>query len=278
MIPKKIWILWFQGISKAPFIVRECVESWRRENPNWEIEILNKENLNKYIILDFSEKILTQLDYTKQSNLIRLQLLSEYGGVWVDATTYCIKPLDDWIHEYTNSGFFAFHRPGRNKIMANWFMASYPGCPIVVKMKDRYVRFFEKNNFKKIGTLKLKIRRLLALVLNRNTSTARYWFSPVVTKFLRIYPYFIFHYLFEKLVSEDPQCRIIWNSTKKIPASGPHKLLASGLYSPLSQKIKNEIDERKNPLYKLTWKKDHSQYSPSSTIYYLLEGRYKNFE
>ena len=33
---------------------------------------------------------------------------SGYGGFWVDATVYCIKPLNEWIHDYITNGFFAY--------------------------------------------------------------------------------------------------------------------------------------------------------------------------
>ena len=76
LIPRKIWILWFQGLSEAPFLVRKCIDSWVKENQNWEVIILDENNLSKYVVLDLPENILANLPLTEKSNLVRLHLLS----------------------------------------------------------------------------------------------------------------------------------------------------------------------------------------------------------
>jgi hypothetical protein len=90
---------------------------------------------------------------------------------------------------------------------------------------------------------------------------------------LRAYPYFAFHYLFARLVEKDHVIRTIWDETVKVSASGPHTLQQHGMLSPLSAPLKKQIDEKEVPVYKLTWKYDHSRYSPNSSLFYLLQGR-----
>ena len=274
-IPKTIWIFWYQGISNAPFVVRGCIDSWVKENPGWEVVVLDKDNLAEYVVLALPNEKLADISLTKQSNLVRLQLLSQYGGVWADSTTLCMRPLDDWIDDCSTSGFFAFCNPGRDRIISSWFMACEKECPIVLKWRERYVSFFMKNNFNINGRFKQRIIKGLSKILNRSEKTTRYWISPLVTKLIRVYPYFVFHYMFETLVSNDSECQIIWNNTKKI-SHRPYPKKIGGLFSPLNENIKNEIDARNSPTYKLTWKYDHSKYSPSSVLYYLLEGRHED--
>ena len=163
LIPKKIWMLWYQGVSEAPFIVRSCIDSWIKQNPNWEVIILDSECLNQYVRLNLPEKKVTSLSLNHLSDLLRLALLSKYGGVWADATTFCMKPLDDWINDCSTSGFFAFYKPGRDRIMSNWFMVSEKGNPIVLKLKERLTLYWvenkfdiPKNRFQKIAKKKLE--------------------------------------------------------------------------------------------------------------------------
>ena len=137
LIPRKIWILWYQSLSEAPFVVRKCIDSWIKENPTWDVVILDSGCLDKYIRLGLPEKKLTSLPLATQSDLVRLALLSEYGGVWADATTLCMKPLDDWIDDYCTSGFFAFYRPGRDRILSSWFIASEKRCLLVSRLYER---------------------------------------------------------------------------------------------------------------------------------------------
>ncbi len=101
LVPRKIWIYWHQGMSEAPFVVRKCIESWVKENPGWEVNFLDKDNLGEYVVLNLREEKLVNLPLPHQSDLVRLQLLSKYGGVWADATTLCMRPLDDWIDDCT---------------------------------------------------------------------------------------------------------------------------------------------------------------------------------
>jgi hypothetical protein len=271
-IPRKIWIYWHQGLAHAPFVVKKCIDSWIRENPGWEIVILDKDSLHQYIDLDLPTDKLSKLDLAKQANLIRLQLLHEYGGVWVDATLYCIRPLDDWIFESAGSGFFAFYKPGPDRIISNWFLASTKASPIIVEWKRRYVSFFKNNTFNNDGEYKQRLLTYLARKFNGSEKTTKYWCSIIVRKIFRVYPYFISHYIFERVVSTNSECRKIWADTKKISAVGPHRIHKFGIFSPMDEKIKDEIDNKIAPLYKLTWKYDLSKYSTSSVLYYLLEG------
>lgn len=274
IIPRKIWLLWLQGLSEAPFIVKKCMESWLKENPGWEVIILDQNNLGEFIDLDLPDKKYACLPHAQKSDLVRLQLLSKYGGVWADSTTLCMKPLDEWIDNCTQSGFFAFAKPGRGRIMSNWFLVSEKQCPLILKLRELYISFFRNNNFNNKGRFKPRILNWLCKILNRSEKTTKYWFSPLITKIIRIYPYFIFHYMFERLVSCNLECQNIWKNTEKISTDGPLKIMRAGLFSSLNEDIKKDIDEKRVPLYKLTWKYDHNMYTSSSLLYYLLEGRH----
>ena len=81
--------------------------------------------------------------------------------------------------------------------------------------------------------------------------------------------------MFYRVVTTDALCRKIWDNTKKISADEPHKIQKYGPFFPLNNSIKQEIDEKHTPIYKLTWKYDHIKYIPSSVLYYLLESECK---
>ncbi|MCL2414039.1 MAG: capsular polysaccharide synthesis protein [Bacteroidales bacterium] len=118
-IPKKpelvgkniFWQFWYQGINEnTPKLVNACLNSVRKHSDSHEIIILSKENINDYLDLpDFVwERFGTGgYDITKLSNLIRLYLLSAYGGVWLDATIYLTNSIDK---QMLNEDFFAFQR------------------------------------------------------------------------------------------------------------------------------------------------------------------------
>jgi len=272
-IPRKLWILWHQGIDNAPFVVKKCIESWRTKNPTWEITLLDGKNLSDYITLGIPNHQLKQLSITKQSNLIRLQLLDKYGGVWADATTLCLNPLDNWIDEYCQSGFFAFSNAGKDREMANWFLASERDCPLTKKMLIEYRSFFTKNSFNNNGYIKERLIKRLSKYFNSNKERTSYWLSPFVTKILRIYPYFIFHYLFYRLICTDQECKGIWHKTLKVSPNNSRKVQSIGLLSKLTNETILNISSNIPHLYKLTWKYRHINYKENTLLHYILEGQ-----
>src|SRR5262249_37436294 len=130
-IPKIIWMMWLQGFAKAPCLVQRCAVSWSTHNPDWKINHLDGDNLQEYVNVDeFVGRNRKTISIQALSNVIRINLLKQYGGLWVDATCFCCKPLDEWLGEYTASGFFAFPDPARDRLLSSWFLASRPGCPL----------------------------------------------------------------------------------------------------------------------------------------------------
>lgn len=267
--PRKIWFLWLQGYENAPLIVKKCWKTWITNNPNWEVIFLSEDNLHNYVKLDLKDARLSHQRKNSQANLIRLKLLSEYGGVWVDATCFCVQPLDNWLGNYLDSSFFAFSNPGKDRLMSNWFLASNQDNPIVSKLYDELFSYLTSPNYRYEN--KTLLMRTLKKIMCRSTKSTKYWFHPLFTKVLKLYPHYIFHYLFTELVSNDYECKDIWDRTPKLSADIPHKMMKI-MHEPLPREIKHDIDSKTDFVYKLNWKKYNQQpVKTQSTIHYLLQ-------
>ena len=88
---KYVWICWFQGEERAPLLVKSCIQSAKKKFLDKEVIVLNDENLYQYV--EFPDYIRKKRDCglindALFSDLIRLQLLNKYGGLWIDATVY----------------------------------------------------------------------------------------------------------------------------------------------------------------------------------------------
>ena len=99
---KNIWICWWQGEEKTPLLVQRCIKSIRKNNKDCKITIITKYNYSEYIeipryILDKVEKGILSITYL--SDVIRSCLLSKYGGLWLDATIFCTKPIPNDVFE-----------------------------------------------------------------------------------------------------------------------------------------------------------------------------------
>ncbi len=271
-IPRKLWTLWYQGLSNAPYVVQKCFESWLKKNPTWDVVLIDSSNVNNYVDLKVPENILENLSKVHQSELVRLAILSKYGGVWADVTTFCTKPLDDWIDDYSTSGFFAFHKPGPDRLMENWFMASTKENPLILKLNDRISEYWIENDFPKLTRWQFKIiNKYLVRFFCMSTKTTKYWFSPIFTKYLKIYPYFVLFYMFERVVSTDPESQSIWENTKKISAKLPLLIWKKGLLSSPTKSILKQMNSEYIPLFKVTYRYDNEKYSPDTLLYYLIE-------
>ena len=90
----KIWICWWQGIDNAPDIVKKCVRSICENAAPYEVVILDDSNYRNYVnIPDWMERKRNQgiITRTHFSDFLRLELLAEHGGIWLDSTFFASK-------------------------------------------------------------------------------------------------------------------------------------------------------------------------------------------
>ena len=92
----KVWVLWWQGEENMPELVKICLENMKKKLYDSEVIILSKKNINDYI--QIPEYILTKFNkgvigFAHFSDILRITLLKEYGGIWIDSTIYISKEL-----------------------------------------------------------------------------------------------------------------------------------------------------------------------------------------
>lgn len=102
-IPKVIHYCWF-GNGKMPPLAEKCIASWKKHCPDYEIVCHNEDNF------DISENRYAGEAYAAGkwafvSDYVRLKVLYEEGGIYLDTDVEIIKPLDDLIKENGYMGF-----------------------------------------------------------------------------------------------------------------------------------------------------------------------------
>jgi len=122
-VKKVLWMYWEQGIDHLDSIANSdadskykadahCVQAWKTLNPTWNIRVLNKTEAMKlaprFALLAGDTR--GRVDATHLSDVLRLDLLSQYGGVWSDTSVCPFRPLDSFVHKLVGTeGFFAPH-------------------------------------------------------------------------------------------------------------------------------------------------------------------------
>lgn len=96
----KIWFCWLQGEENLPPIARMCLENLRKNANGHEVVVLTANNLHDYVKLPvlienlYKEGKLKQAHY---ADLLRINVLAQQGGLWLDSTIFVAKPLPDEI-------------------------------------------------------------------------------------------------------------------------------------------------------------------------------------
>jgi hypothetical protein len=249
-MPKVIWLLWLQGIDEAPEIVRLCLDSWRRLNPDWEVRALDRKGLDG--LIDLSAIPAANLERASPqalSDIARVRLLAAHGGVWTDASVFCTRPLDAWIWSELGGGFFAFAAPGRDRLISTWFLASAPGGPLISALDKAVVRYWSGPAFE--HERRPRLTRNLEKLFGGSVASTRMWFMPAVREGLKLRPYFWLHYLFAETLRRDREAAAAWALAGKLPADGPHRLQAHGMDRASSPELRAEIEAAAQPMYKL---------------------------
>ena len=112
---RKIWVCWLQGEANMPDIVRTCYNSVKANANGREVVLITNENVEKYISIPkfIKDKVNNgKMSRTHLADYIRISLLKNYGGLWIDATVlvtdkinvdcklpfFSIKQMPDSIH------------------------------------------------------------------------------------------------------------------------------------------------------------------------------------
>lgn len=262
--PKRIFSLWYQGIDSAPELVRLNWKKWRELNPSYELVILDSETCEPYLEhLPFDANCLT---HQARSDIIRLSLLSQHGGIWTDASVLPLRPLDDWLEAaLSKSDFFAYERAGYTLPLSSWFLAAKPDALIPKRWHDLSKTYW--------------LCERSPLTTGQETyfvpEEPEKVMKPFQTNPAMPYPYFWVHHLFGILLQTDAQFQNAWNSRLRVCASVPHRLaemfheetlnrrglkrykykLKSWLNGGLDKKIKLAVSG--SEMQKLDWRQDY---------------------
>ena len=86
---RMIWVCWLQGEANMPDIVRTCYNSVKANGNGREVVLITNENVEKYISIPkfIKDKVNNgKMSRTHLADYIRISLLNNYGGLWIDAT------------------------------------------------------------------------------------------------------------------------------------------------------------------------------------------------
>jgi len=106
-IPKKIHYCWF-GRGEKPELIKRCIDSWHKFLPDYEIKEWNEDN--SPMSEPYMQKVYGVKSWTNVSDFVRLYVLYEEGGIYLDTDIEVVKSFDDLLNEDVFLGF-QFDKP-----------------------------------------------------------------------------------------------------------------------------------------------------------------------
>lgn len=179
-VPPIIWMYWDKPLDQAPPFVTYAIDSWKSKNPGWTVRVLDDNSLHDWIDVPQAG---SARKIQGRSDAIRLALLQRYGGLWIDATCACVRPLDEWLPPLMTAGFFAFPDSYPGRIIQSWFLAAAPDNYLVDRWARLALRYYSKKG--------------------------------------KLLHYFWVMHLFEYMLIKDRKAARIWASVPKLSAKGP---------------------------------------------------------
>lgn len=196
---KTIWIYWDKGLDGAPELVQQCYKSVILYKEDYDLVFLDDNNLSEYITIP--EYIQNKLEKgympkPQYSDLIRITLLVEYGGVWLDSTCYLSNKIPDYIK---NTDFFIF----QTQLFDN---------PSPIKSSSWFIKANSQNK---------------TLILAQ-TILFKYWETHTI-----LIDYYLLHIIFFYLYSTNKEVQVEWDKIPYLNNQAPHLLQYSfpNLYS-----------------------------------------------
>lgn len=227
---RKVWVCWFQGIENAPEIVKKCYESLKENIIDREIILITSKNYKNYVTFpkEIQEKINKGIiKGAHLSDLLRLELLVNYGGTWIDATVFCSGRN---IPKYMlDSDLFLFQclkpgKDGQSSIISNWFITSKSNHKLIFTVRELLYDYWKNNN--------------------------------------EVCDYFIFHDFFQILIDRYPE---EWEKVIPFSNSTEHILLLR-LFEEYNEEVWNAIKSQ-TPFHKLTYKFSEEDRKKVNTYY-----------
>lgn len=138
MIPKIIHYCWF-GRGEKPGLAKKCIASWRRFCPDFEIHEWNEDNCD-YLSIPFMAEAYQAKKYAFVSDVMRLIVLEQYGGVYFDTDVEVVRDISGLL---ADEGFIGFEN--NHYVASGLTIAAQAHHPVIQAMIEEYKKLHFMN-------------------------------------------------------------------------------------------------------------------------------------
>lgn len=148
-----IWICWWLGIDIAPALVKQCVKSIIKSAGEHPVHLITKNSYEKYLSIPeyMLQKVQKkQMGFAHLADYIRVSLLEQYGGLWMDATLFCTDTIPE---EYFDIPFFTLKSAWRESRYLSHFqwvtfcLGGWKGSVWYSFMREAFEAYWSKEEY-----------------------------------------------------------------------------------------------------------------------------------
>lgn len=105
--PKIVWVYWNTGFEHAPLLYQLTLKNTQAQlkDGGWDIRIIDDKTIDKWLKVEEVDQFMKESQFRTfiqlRSDYIRMRLLIEHGGVWLDTGIVLLEDLSwlDHLHE-----------------------------------------------------------------------------------------------------------------------------------------------------------------------------------
>ena len=131
MIPKIIHYCWL-GRGEKPELAKKCIASWKKFCPDFEIREWNEDNCD-YLAMPFMAEAYAARKYAFVSDVMRLVVLEQYGGVYFDTDVEVLRDISPLLDD---EGFIGFEND--QYVASGLTIAAEAHHPVIQAMIEEY--------------------------------------------------------------------------------------------------------------------------------------------
>ena len=169
MIPKVIHYCWFGGKKKSK-LIKDCIQSWKNNLPDYEIIEWNKKNTN--LSFPFVKEAFKRKKWAFVADFVRLKVLYENGGIYLDTDMLVLKSFDNLL---INKCFFGAES---SRFISAGIIGAEKKCFFIKECLLQYKMI----NFSKITDLNKIVMPLIVTRLFRNMFNYNLLFDNILKR------------------------------------------------------------------------------------------------
>lgn len=146
-----IWFCWLQGEENLPIIPQLCLQSIRKHANGHKVVVLTADNYKEFVKIP--ETLIEMYNTGKIkaahfTDILRINLLAQQGGLWLDATMLVTRDLPQ---EIFNSPFFSIKTENRGYFVSQcrwavFCLGTQKGNPLFLQLASLFEQYITKTD------------------------------------------------------------------------------------------------------------------------------------